>query len=98
MWHHAVAAPLNDVVDVPVIHGFVGTSRVVRHTFELDAYRALTVALLTMVVAVLYLPVDPWIRATVPHQTASGAFMQLRSADKARLVAVSSPVAASVTR
>jgi copper(I)-binding protein len=40
--------------------------------------------------------VDPWIRATVPQQTASGAFMQLRSADKARLVAVTSPVAASV--
>lgn len=40
--------------------------------------------------------IDPWIRATVPHQTASGAFMQLRSTDKARLVDVSSPVAASV--
>ena len=40
--------------------------------------------------------VDPWVRATVPQQTASGAFMQLRSADKARLVGVSSPVAAAV--
>jgi copper(I)-binding protein len=39
---------------------------------------------------------DPWIRATVPQQTASGAFLQLRSPDNARLVAVSSPVAASV--
>ena len=39
---------------------------------------------------------EPWVRATVPQQSASGAFMQLRSADAARLVAVSSPVAASV--
>jgi copper(I)-binding protein len=37
-----------------------------------------------------------WVRATVPEQNASGAFMQLRSADGARLVAVSSPVARSV--
>lgn len=37
----------------------------------------------------------PWVRATVPQQTASGAFMQLRSAAAARLVAVSSPVARS---
>lgn len=39
---------------------------------------------------------DPWVRATVPQQTASGAFMQLRSSDPARLVAVTSPVARSV--
>jgi copper(I)-binding protein len=39
---------------------------------------------------------EPWVRATVPQQTASGAFMQLRSPDAARLVAVSSPVARSV--
>ena len=39
---------------------------------------------------------NPWVRATVPQQTASGAFLQVRSADNARLVAVSSPLAASV--
>lgn len=39
---------------------------------------------------------DPWIRATVPRQTASGAFLQVRSPDNARLVAVNSPAAASV--
>jgi periplasmic copper chaperone A len=39
---------------------------------------------------------DPWVRATVPQQTASGAFMQLRSPDAAKLVAVSSPFANSV--
>jgi len=38
----------------------------------------------------------PWIRATVPQQTASGAFLQLRSADDARLVAAASPLAGSV--
>ena len=39
---------------------------------------------------------QPWVRATVPHQTASGAFMQLRSADTAKLVSATSPAAASV--
>jgi copper(I)-binding protein len=39
---------------------------------------------------------EPWVRATVPQQKASGAFMQVRSADAARLVSVSSPVAKSV--
>lgn len=39
---------------------------------------------------------EPWVRASVPQQTASGAFMQLHSPDAARLVAVSSPAARSV--
>ena len=38
----------------------------------------------------------PWVRATVPRQTASGAYLQVRSADTARLVAAYSPLAASV--
>ncbi len=38
----------------------------------------------------------PWVRATVPVQKSSGAFMVLRSAHPARLVEVRSPVAASV--
>ena len=37
----------------------------------------------------------PWVRATVPQQSASGAFLQLRSPDAARLVSVSSPAAQS---
>jgi copper(I)-binding protein len=37
----------------------------------------------------------PWVRATVPQQTSGGAFMQLRSADSAKLVSVASPMAAS---
>jgi copper(I)-binding protein len=39
---------------------------------------------------------DPWVRATVPQQTATGAFMQLRSAQAVRLVAAKSPVANTV--
>jgi periplasmic copper chaperone A len=39
---------------------------------------------------------DPWVRATVPAQKVSGAFMQLRSAKAARLVEVKSPVAGRV--
>jgi copper(I)-binding protein len=38
---------------------------------------------------------DPWIRATVPAQTSSGAFMQLTSKQDARLVGVRTPVAGS---
>ena len=36
---------------------------------------------------------DPWVRATVPQQTATGAFMQLSSPADAKLVSASSPVA-----
>lgn len=36
---------------------------------------------------------DAWVRATVPHQKATGAFMQLTAASDTRLVEVSSPVA-----
>ena len=36
---------------------------------------------------------DPWVRATVPQQKATGLFVTLQSAQGARLVAASSPVA-----
>jgi copper(I)-binding protein len=39
---------------------------------------------------------EPWIRATVPAQKTTGAFMQLKSAKAARLVEVKSPVAGRV--
>lgn len=39
---------------------------------------------------------DPWVRATVPHQKATGIFMQLTAQQDARLVEVQSPVAAIV--
>ena len=38
----------------------------------------------------------PWVRATVPAQKSTGAFMHVQSATPARLVGVSSPVAAMV--
>lgn len=36
---------------------------------------------------------DAWVRATVPQQKSTGAFMQISSAKPVRLVGVSSPVA-----
>ncbi|KQP43700.1 copper chaperone PCu(A)C [Pseudorhodoferax sp. Leaf274] len=36
---------------------------------------------------------DAWVRATVPQQKGTGAFMQLRSAKDVRLVSASSPAA-----
>ena len=39
---------------------------------------------------------DPWVRATVPQQKVSGAFMQLFSPRATRLVEVRSPVAGAV--
>ncbi len=35
---------------------------------------------------------DPWVRATVAGQQATGAFMKLQSSDQARLVGVRSPL------
>jgi len=39
---------------------------------------------------------DPWVRATVAQQKATGAFMQITSAQDARLLEVKSPVAGVV--
>lgn len=39
---------------------------------------------------------DPWVRATVPGQPATGAFMHITSTSDSRLVGVSSPVAKAV--
>jgi copper(I)-binding protein len=39
---------------------------------------------------------DAWVRATVPQQKATGAFMQLTAAKDARLVSAASPVAGVV--
>lgn len=38
---------------------------------------------------------DAWIRATVPQQKSAGAFMRVRSAAPAKLVAVRTPLAAN---
>jgi copper(I)-binding protein len=39
---------------------------------------------------------NPWVRATVPAQTATGAFMELTAKTDARLIAARSPVAETV--
>lgn len=39
---------------------------------------------------------DPWVRATVAQQKATGAFMQLTAAKPVKVVSASSPVAATV--
>ncbi len=39
---------------------------------------------------------DPWVRATVPQQMATGAFMQITSPEGGKLVKASSPVAGVV--
>jgi copper(I)-binding protein len=38
---------------------------------------------------------DAWVRATVPQQKVTGAFLQITSVKEARLISISSPVAAS---
>ena len=39
---------------------------------------------------------DAWVRASVPHQQATGAFMTLTASDDSKLLGVSSPVAKTV--
>ena len=39
---------------------------------------------------------DAWVRATVPHQKVTGAFMRLTASEDAKLVAAGSPVAGTV--
>ncbi|TXH46342.1 MAG: copper chaperone PCu(A)C, partial [Burkholderiaceae bacterium] len=39
---------------------------------------------------------EPWVRATVPQQKATGAFMQLKAEKGARLVSAQSPAAGIV--
>lgn len=60
-------------------------------------------ALASLVTTLLSAPVladvtvsDPWVRATVPSQKATGAFMQLTADASSRLVAARSPVAGVV--
>ncbi len=62
-------------------------------------FRLLTATLLFAVAAPALAQVhvkDPWVRATVPQQKTSGAFMQLSSSSDVRLVAAHTPVAGIV--
>ena len=55
------------------------------------------VAVLASAAADAQVTVDkPWVRTTVPQQTTTGAFMTITSAQGGKLVAASSPIAASV--
>ena len=67
------------------------TSRLIRSS---AALAVLTAGLLASVTAYAQVTVqDAWVRGTVPGQTSSGAFMTLQSADGAKVVGVSTPVA-----
>jgi copper(I)-binding protein len=58
--------------------------------------RLMTAALLALITAPAMADItvkDPWVRATVPQQKATGAFMQITAPKAARLVEASSPVA-----
>jgi len=68
-------------------------------TFPLSTMRRLLIAsaLLVSLAAQAQVKVDdPWVRATVAPQKATGAFMQLTSVKAVKVVAASSPVAAMV--
>lgn len=57
---------------------------------------AMLLAALSAPVAAQVAVADPWVRATVPQQKATGAFMNLTAAKGARLVEARSPVAGVV--
>jgi copper(I)-binding protein len=57
------------------------------------------IAAVAMLVATAHAQVtvkDAWVRATVPQQKATGAFMQLQAAKDSRLVSASSPLTPNV--
>ena len=55
-----------------------------------------TAALLAMAAQAQVVVKDAWVRATVPQQKATGAFMQLRAAKDSKLVSASSPITPTV--
>ncbi|WP_420804112.1 copper chaperone PCu(A)C [Ralstonia soli] len=71
------------------------TSRSIRSSAHMAVLIAgLTTGLLASAAAFAQVTVqDAWVRGTVPGQTSSGAFMTLQSADGAKVVGVSTPVA-----
>ncbi len=62
----------------------------------LKTFASLAVAATAFAAGAQVSVVDPWVRATVPQQKATGAFMQLKAEQSMRLVAGKSPVAGSV--
>ncbi|MCU0949917.1 MAG: copper chaperone PCu(A)C [Burkholderiaceae bacterium] len=62
----------------------------------LSAAIAATLTVLTASALAQVEVADPWVRATVPSQMATGAFMTITARSNARLVGASSPVAGVV--
>ena len=57
---------------------------------------SLALALATLAASAQVTVSEPWVRATVPQQKATGAFMKLQSAQDAKLVSAKSPAAGIV--
>jgi copper(I)-binding protein len=57
---------------------------------------SMSLALATFAVLAQVTVSEPWVRATVPQQKATGAFMKLQSAQDAKLVSAKSPLAGVV--
>ncbi len=66
------------------------------HTIRVAALSAFVSAAFVLPAQAQVTVKDPWVRATVSQQMATGAFMQITSAQDARLVEVKSPVAGIV--
>lgn len=64
--------------------------------FRLRLAAAVVLAAAPVLAAAQLTVADPWVRATVPQQQASGAFMMLTAPQGARLVEARSPVASVV--
>ena len=62
--------------------------------FKLSMFLSLTLA--TFAASAQVTVSEPWVRATVPQQKATGAFMKLQSAQDAKLISAKSPAAGIV--
>jgi len=62
--------------------------------FKLSMFLSLTLA--TFAASAQVTVSEPWVRATVPQQKATGAFMKLQAAQDAKLISAKSPAAGIV--
>jgi len=70
-----------------------------RNTIKTHSLKLLCLAALSLLVTTARADVridDPWVRATVPGQSASGAFMRLTSSEPVKLVSASAKIADTV--
>ncbi len=63
---------------------------------KIVAFAPLILAIVSGFAAAQVAVEDPWVRATVPQQKATGAFMQIKTSQATRLIEVRSPVAGVV--